>query len=75
MKDTGKEGVMLIINGNISDDEKILLDNGFFFGMGLFETILVKNAYPLFLDLHLERLNNGLKRLGIQKSISESEII
>ena len=40
-------------------------DRGLQYGDGLFETILVRNAVPRFLDLHLARLERGLARLAI----------
>ena len=48
---------MILINGNLSED-KISLDSGFFFGRGVFETILVKEK-PIFLGDHIQRLNSG----------------
>lgn len=56
-------------NGNL------VLDSGFYFGKGLFETILVKNERPIFCKEHLERLNNGLRKLNINKHISEEEVL
>jgi 4-amino-4-deoxychorismate lyase len=53
--------------------DKIYLDSGFFFGRGVFETILV-NEKPVLLEEHIERLNNGLKTLGINKVITKKEI-
>ncbi|MBU3127631.1 aminotransferase class IV [Clostridium tagluense] len=63
---------MIFINGNLSED-KIYLDSGFFFGRGVFETILVKEK-PIFLREHIKRLNSGLSTLGINKEITEAEI-
>lgn len=63
---------MILINGNLSED-KISLDSGFFFGRGVFETILVKEK-PILLSAHVQRLNNGLNTLGINKAITEIEI-
>jgi 4-amino-4-deoxychorismate lyase len=40
-------------------------DRGLQYGDGVFETILVRNAVPRFLDLHLDRLERGLARLAI----------
>ena len=56
-------------NGNL------VLDSGFYFGKGLFETILIKNGKPLFCKEHLERLNNGLRELNINKHISEEDVL
>jgi len=63
---------MILINGNLSVD-KISLDSGFFFGRGVFETILVREK-PIFLEAHLQRLNKGLNTLSVNKEITEAEI-
>jgi len=63
---------MIILNGNLSED-KIFLDSGFFFGRGVFETILVKEK-PIFLGEHIQRLNRGLSILNIDSEITEAEI-
>lgn len=65
---------MIILNNNIIEDNKITLDSGFFFGRGLFETILVKDK-PIFLEEHLNRINEGLKKLNINKSISKDYVM
>ncbi|MDF2504032.1 aminotransferase class IV [Clostridium sp.] len=65
----------MIINDNLSEDEKIVVDRGFFFGKGLFETMLVKNNNILFLKEHMERINEGLKIIGIDKKVEPKEII
>jgi 4-amino-4-deoxychorismate lyase len=38
-------------------------DRGLQYGDGLFETVLVRNAVPRFIDLHRRRLRQGLERL------------
>lgn len=53
--------------------DKIYLDSGFFFGRGAFETILV-NEKPVFLEEHIQRLNNGLSTLGVNKIITKEEV-
>lgn len=65
---------MIILNNNIIEDNKITLDSGFFFGRGLFETILVKDK-PIFLEEHLNRLNEGLKKLNINKTITKDYVM
>lgn len=65
---------MIIINGYVSSSDKFILDNGFNFGLGVFETILVQNK-PLFLHEHLQRLNIGLKVLNLQKRIEEAYLL
>ena len=40
-------------------------DRGLQYGDGLFETILVRNQVPRFLELHLARLERGLAQLAI----------
>lgn len=64
----------MLINGESNKDE-IYIDNGFHFGEGLFETMLVHNNNILFLKEHIKRLNEGLKIIGINKKIEEEEVI
>jgi len=64
----------MMLNGKVVKDEKIILDSGFHFGRGLFETMLVKEE-PLFLAEHLERINRGLPLIGIDKKISGEEVL
>ena len=40
-------------------------DDGYYFGLGAFETIAVEENRPLFLKEHLERLGQALKTLGL----------
>ena len=64
----------MMLNGEVAEDERIILDSGFHFGRGLFETMLVKEE-PLFLAEHLERINKGLPLIGIDKKISREEVL
>lgn len=66
-------GQLIILNGELCKDNKVFIDSGFNFGIGLFETILVRE-YPRFLKEHIERLNNGLGRLGIDNRVEEEYI-
>ena len=43
----------------------IELDDGFSFGLGLFETILLYKGKPLFLDEHLARINQSIVDLSL----------
>ena len=45
-------------------NESIRIDNGLFFGKGVFETILVKEK-AIFLEEHIKRLNNSINELNI----------
>ncbi|HEX9059636.1 MAG TPA: aminotransferase class IV [Clostridia bacterium] len=65
---------MIIVNGTADNGENVIIDNGFYFGRGVFETILVKQK-PIFLKEHLQRLNNGLSVLGINKYVSEEYVL
>ena len=53
----------------------LLLDDGFQFGIGLFETICIKDKKPILLDWHLERINNSLKEFGINQTITRDEVL
>lgn len=44
---------------------QILLDEGYQFGLGLFETIAVEENCPVFLERHLRRLNDSMTALSI----------
>ena len=39
----------------------IELDEGYSFGLGLFETILLYKGKPVFLDEHLARINKSFR--------------
>lgn len=50
-----------------------VLDDGYRFGLGAFETISVKNGKGIFLPYHLERLQNALETLEIPMPVSFEE--
>ena len=56
----------------IVDGESVSLDNGLFFGQGVFETILV-NKSLVFLNYHLKRLEEGLTTRDIPYKDSDYE--
>ena len=58
----------------IFNEEKITLDDGYFFGRGVFETILVKSK-PIFLKEHIERLNKGIRILELGDEILIEDIL
>ena len=47
--------------------EKINLDEGFAYGLGVFETMAVVNGQVIFAKQHLQRLRKGLATLGIKE--------
>jgi 4-amino-4-deoxychorismate lyase len=49
-----------VVGGHVPAD-----DRGLQYGDGVFETILVRNGVPRFLESHLERLRRGLTQLRI----------
>lgn len=52
-------------------NNNLILDDGFLFGLGAFETILIKNGQAVFLSEHLQRLKEALKFLEIDKRIDQ----
>lgn len=54
---------------------QITLDEGYQFGLGVFETVSVENKRPLFLGWHLERLHQSLDELGIPRFVTEAEVM
>lgn len=57
----------------VYNSDKILLDEGTFFGQGVFETILCLDK-PLFLEEHLNRLQQGMNFLGLEP-LEEEKLI
>lgn len=53
---------------------QITLDEGYQFGLGVFETIAIENQRPVLLSWHLERLNGSLAELKIPQSVTEAEV-
>ena len=53
---------------------EILFDEGYQFGMGVFETVAVERGNPLFLRWHLERMANSLQELGIEQTVTEHQV-
>ena len=49
-------------------------DEGFSFGMGVFETMLVKDGRCILFDRHMERLRKGMDVLGIERVFDPSII-
>ena len=57
----------------VYNSDKILLDEGTFFGQGLFETILCLDK-PLFLKEHLNRLEESMKSLELE-TLEKKELL
>lgn len=55
---------MILVNGKQSGSIPVS-DRGFQYGDGIFETIEVRNRYPIFLAQHLRRLTAGCQTLKI----------
>lgn len=53
----------------------ILFDEGYSFGLGVFETISVVDNHAVLLDYHLQRLNEGKKVLGIEGKVTADEVL
>jgi len=48
----------------------MILDDGYFYGLGAFETIAIESGTPVFLPEHLTRLHKALDFLQINKTIT-----
>ncbi|WP_151737927.1 aminotransferase class IV [Paenibacillus tengchongensis] len=51
-----------------------VLDHGFLYGMGLFETFRTYGGEPFLLDRHLARLEDGCRQLGIPFEQAEAPL-
>ncbi len=56
------------------ETKTIILDEGYMYGLGAFETMLIRNGRAVFLNQHLERLNKALNILGIRETIKDFDI-
>lgn len=57
-----------LINCELLSGNQAVADDGFYFGLGVFETISVRYGKPVLEKFHEERLLAGLKTLGISPS-------
>jgi D-alanine transaminase len=60
--------MQVFLNGSFVAKENALIspmDRGFLFGDGIYEVIPCYDSKPVGLALHLKRMNNGLKEIGI----------
>lgn len=51
------------------------IDEGYQYGIGVFETISVVDGRAVFLERHMQRMEKSLKRLHIGKTVSKTEIL
>ena len=58
-----------------SSGSTVLADDGFYFGIGAFETIAVEEGIPQLLAWHLERLRDSLAFFGIDQSVEDQEVL
>ena len=68
----------IYLNGEFIPQEEAVVsvfDHGFMYGLGLFETFRIYNGHPFLLDDHLQRLNEGLQELNIDKSFERTEAV
>lgn len=56
------------------EGENIVLDEGYIFGRGVFETILI-NTKPVLFKEHIERLNKGIESLDIGDKLEEEFLL
>ncbi len=71
------EAVPVLINGRRGHRVDVF-DRGFQYGDGLFETLLIDDQQPLFWNEHIERLEEGCRRLDIpppDRSILQQEAL
>ncbi len=60
----------VLING-VPGESISVLDRGFQYGDGIFETLAVADGQPLLWDRHIRRFFHGAMRLGIQAPVEE----
>lgn len=71
-------GVFASVNGNVVPAEQArvsVLDNGFAFGDGVYETLRTYGGRPFHLDRHLERLRRSARRLAIPLPADDGAVV
>ncbi len=67
---------IMMLNGSPVREEEAVVsvsDHGLLYGVGAFETLRLYKGHPFLLDDHIERLNEGLKRMAIRPPYSVEE--
>jgi len=52
----------------------MILDDGYLYGLGAFETIAIENGIPIFLTEHLTRLHKALDFLQIDRTVTAEAV-
>ncbi len=68
---------MMWVNGELVDSSFPAIsahDHGLLLGDGVFDTLIVRNGTPVFLERHLRRLRAGINRLAITPTPTDSEL-
>lgn len=50
---------------------KLIPDEGYYFGLGVFETIAVEDGKPILFDLHMQRLKEGIEFFDLSISMKD----
>jgi 4-amino-4-deoxychorismate lyase len=69
--------MVVYLNGKIVKKEEAsisVFDHGFLYGVGLFETFRVYEGHAFLLNDHLQRLNEGLRDLLIERRFIKAEV-
>lgn len=48
--------------------ESIRMDEGFYYGIGLFETMAIEEGQPVFVERHMKRLLKGMRQLDMDEA-------
>ncbi len=67
----------IYLNGEYVKDRDAAIspfDYGYLYGIGVFETFRIYNGRPFLLEEHLERMNNALRDMAIQKTVGKTEV-
>ncbi|SEN63513.1 4-amino-4-deoxychorismate lyase [Lihuaxuella thermophila] len=67
---------IMMLNGCLVREEEAVVsvfDHGLLYGVGAFETLRLYEGHPFLLDDHLNRLNEGLKRMSVRPPYTTRE--
>ncbi|WP_100374405.1 aminodeoxychorismate lyase [Bacillus sp. FJAT-45037] len=69
--------MIMYVNGAFVTEKEAKVsafDHGYMYGLGLFETFRVYHGHPFLLDDHFQRLQQGLKMLNIEWTMTKEDM-
>ena len=68
---------MVNVNGRIADRDHAVvsvLDHGFLYGEGIYETLRTYDGWPFLFERHMRRLHDSASMMALRVPLSDAEI-